>query len=286
MANEFLFSRKVALILAVPLAADLSTVSAQVTKIENLRVSFKVTKSLTKDPNSAEIKVYNLSAATRAKLPGKGAKVILQAGYDQTIEQVFIGDARIIESKQEGPDWVTSIECGDGARAAASSRVSTSFAGGTKVADVITKIGKTLKIDLGNLSDVARGVKGEFVQGYAAHGSSIKELDTALKAAGFELSIQDGALQVLAPGAVTTEQVIVLDSSSGLIGSPEMGSGDKKDKPPFLKAKSLLQPALKPGRKVHIKSIQYDGNFRVSKVEHTGDTAGQDWYSELELQAL
>lgn len=291
MAN--LFRRRVKVALATALKEDFSSVSALVTEIEQLRVSFKVTKALTKDPNTCEIKIYNLSADTRSKLPGTGAKVLLRAGYQSTEEQIFIGDARVIESRREGADWVTVVRCGDGERAILHARVSSSFAPGTSVADVLRTLGKGPKLDTGNLEQVAAKLSPslQYTQGYAAHGNAYKELGKALKFAGYELSIQDGAILALQPDDTTTEEVIELSEESGLIGSPETASGaakqgkNKAPAKPVLKVKSLLQGQLRCGRKLSLKSIQYNGLFKIVKVEHSGDTAGGDWYSSLELEA-
>ncbi len=293
MAGETLFRRRVKVILAAPLKVDLSTVSALITEIDRLRVSFRVQKSLTKDPNTCELKIYNLSEQSRNAMPGTAAKVVLHAGYETTEEIIFVGDARTIESKPEGPDWVTTIRCGDGERAVNFARINESFAGGAKVAEVIRRIGKATKLDNGNIEAIASSIptSQQYTQGYAAYGSAIKELERALKVAGYELSIQDGALLALKPGETTTEEVIELNQSSGLIGSPEFATGEKKEgankaaSKPVLKAKSLLQGQLRCGRRVKIVSRQYNGLFKIVKVEHSGDTAGGDFYSSLEMEA-
>lgn len=290
-----LFNRKVEVLLAVPLSEDLSTVSAQAILIQDLRVSFKVTKSLVKDPNTCELKIYNLAQSTRNSLPGTGAKVILRGGYAGSIEQLYIGDAKQIDHKQDGVEWVTKILCGDGYRASEHARVSTSFGPGTSFGAILKTLGRAAKIDIGNLDKVAAGLpqSAQYTQGYTAHGLALTELDKVLKAAGLEWSIQDGALQILAPGEATTEELIVLDASSGLVGSPEMSSPEKKtpgkksSKPPakpVLQAKSLLQGGFRCGRKVQVNSREHNGVFRTAKVEHTGDTKGGDWYSALELE--
>jgi len=292
MSGELLFRRRVQVVVASPLTENFSTISAQVMEIEKLRVSFKVSKSLTKDPNTAEIKVYNLSEATRAKLPGKAAKIVLRAGYESTEDQIYIGDARTIESKKENADWITTFRCGDGERAVQHARVNASFAAGTPVSDIINTLGRAAKVDTGNLSKIAAGVPSstQYTQGYAASGLALKELEKVLKFAGYELSIQDGALQALKPGEATTEEVILLAPDSGLIGSPELAAGETKEgknkaaAKPVLKAKSLLQGKLRPGRRVQVQSRQFNGLYRCVKVEHAGDTDGQDWFSSLELE--
>jgi hypothetical protein len=286
MAGETLFKRKCSLIVAKPLAEDFQNLSAQVTKIEDMRVSFDITKSITKEANEAEIKIYNLSESTRSAITAKGAKVVLQAGYQDTLAQIFIGDARQVKHKQEGVDWVSTITCGDGARAMQFARVSESFAGGTQSAQVIKRIAEVAKIDIGNLDTILPDIDGEFTQGYAVHGIAFVELEKLLKVAGYTLSVQDGALLAVTDTSTSTETVLILNRESGLIGSPQMSSEDKKDKKPVLTVRSLLQPDLKPGRRVRLRSAQYNGDFRVEKVKHTGDTNGSDWYSDLELGVI
>lgn len=288
-----LFQRKVKAVMAVPISTNLSTVSAQVTEITDLRMTFKVQKALTKDPNTCELKIYNLSSHTRATLPGTGAKVIIEAGYQGSLAQIFIGDARLIEHTKEGSEWVTTLRCGDGERAKQWSRVATSFGVGTQVAEVIRTIGKATKLDTGNLANVAAGIppSEQYTQGYVAYGNAVKELEKALALAGYELSIQDGVILALRPGESTTEEVIELSPETGLIGSPEMAAGEKKEgknkaaAKPVLKAKSLLQAGFRCGRRVLVKSREHNGLFRVVKLEHSGDTAGGDFYTSLEMEA-
>ncbi len=283
---QTLFRRACRLIVAAPIAEDFATVSARVTEIKDLRVSFKVEKTLSKDPNDATISVYNLNSTTRANLPGKGAKLILEAGYSETVARIFVGDARNILSKREGPDWVTTFECGDGARASSFARVSGSFAAGAKMASVLETIGAATKLPLGNLAEIARGDLGGVTLpgGFVAHGSALRELDKILVSLGYELSIQDEILQVTKAGQPTTEPVFNLNPRTGLIGSPELNDGNGKDKKSTLRITCLLQPQLKPGRKVRLESESFKGEFRISTVEHKGDTNGAEWYSVLELE--
>lgn len=291
MAGETLFRRRVKVALATAFSSDFSTVSALVTEIDQLRVSFRVSKALTKDPNTCEVKIWNLSADTRAKLPDTGAKLLLRAGYETTEEQLFIGDARTIESKPDGADWVTTIRCGDGERAINYARAVGSFAENTQVADVVRALGKAAKIDNGNLEKAISGIPSSlrYTQGYAVQGPALKELDRALKLAGLEWSIQDNALLILKDGETTTEEVIELSEDSGLIGIPEVAAGEKKSKKkaagkPVIKAKSLLQGGLRCGRKVQLRSVNYNGLYRIVKVDHAGDTNGGQWDSSLEME--
>jgi hypothetical protein len=87
---------------------------------------------------------------------------------------------------------------------------------------------------------------------------------------------------LLPDGGFTAEEAVLLTPATGLIGSPEHGTPDKKHAASVLKARSLLQPAIKPCKRVVIRSQSISGTFCVQKVTHHGDTAGGDWYSDLE----
>lgn len=280
-----LFRRRVSLIVAQPLADDYKNLSAQVVEIDGLRVQFKVEKSLRgKDPNSAEITVWNLSPTSRALLETRAAKVVLRAGYEDSVEQLFVGDVVFGESKHEGPDWQTKILAGDGARARKFARVSRSFRAGAPFASVAKGIALALGVGVGNLPDVLATVSTQYVQGYAAHGPAARELDRVLKSAGYEWSIQDGQLQVLKAGT-ELRTTVVLDAEHGLVGSPEVGAGEEKGGP-VLTATSLLQGSLVPGVRLDLRGETVRGLFRVTKVSHDGDTHGAEWYTKVEGKPL
>ena len=259
--------------------------------VDGLRVQFDVSKSLTKHPNTCDIKISNLSESTRRQMKSRRALVRLMAGYEDTIAQIFSGAARTTDHARESAEWVTHIQCGDGETQFVFSRVSESFAPGASVADIIARIASRLGVSAGNVPAqlAARGFRGnleQFAQGYVAHGKASTELDKIMRSAGFEWSIQDGALQILKPDQATKKQAVLLTPDTGLVGSPEHGAPNKKGKPSVMKAKSLLQPSIHPGGEVSIQSRSVDGHFRVSKVKHTGDTAGGHWYTELEAHPL
>lgn len=280
-----LFKRAARLIVAAPLERDYSTLSGVVTEINDLDVEFDVTKALTKDPNTAEITVYNLSATARAAFQTKGLKVVLQAGYEKTLAQIYVGDASYIDHKHDGPDWKTKIVCGDAQRAFKHARASQSFGTGTPLASVVKFATGKMGVNLGNTNQILPLMTQQYTHGYTLHGAAARELDKVLKAAGYEWSIQDGALQILRPGEALDE-VVTLSPETGLVGTPEQGTGSKKGAQPVLKARSLLQPTLSPGKRVLIEGTQHAGLYRVIKVKHTGATAGADWYTDIEATAL
>lgn len=256
-------------------------------KISGLRLRFKAVKSLKVEPNTLDLHVFNLSASTRASLQTKGVTVVLVAGYTGTSEVIFAGDARTIDHVRLGPDWDTHIQCGDGEVAYSKSISSFSFGPGAKWTDVVEKLAGDLKVKSGDaLEKVRRGDFGgavdSFLQGIAVNGSTVREFDRVMQAAGFEWSIQNGKLQILRPNRVGDGTAVLLSPSSGLIGSPDHGAPEKDGSPSLLRVKSFLQPALSPGRAVRVESRSLTGLYRCEKVKHEGDTRGPEWYSSVE----
>lgn len=287
MASNKLYDRKARVV-----------VNTQV--IEDLRIQFKVKRTLKKEPSTCEVCITNLNEESRALLQQKHDKLILEAGYKDTIAQLFSGDSRFVDQKREEADWVTKIQCGDGERAYQYRRISKSFAPGTRVSDVVAAVAQAMGLTVTGL-DKVQGLTEQFTQGYTSYGKASQELDSLLRGRGLEWSIQSGQLQILSEGGTTQDRVILLTSkpdNTGLIGSPEHGNpekdvpvspdqfvvvGQKKQGPPILKVKALLQPGFYPGRKLQLKSESEDGVFRIQTVTHTGDTHGDAWYSELEV---
>ncbi len=283
-----LFRRSAAVAIAVPSGTKLNQFQADVVEITDLRFRFTVKKSLSKEPNTAEIVVTNLSERSRAELQDKSLRISVRAGYEDTVSTIFVGDARDVDSAQNGPDWETTIQCGDGERGYRHGRTNESFRAGTKVSDVVKKFAANMGVDVKFAEGFIGELRGkQFVNGYAARGRAARELDRVLKAYGYEWSVQDNQLQILKPGDGTTETVVELTTESGLVGSPTLGSPQKKGKKPVLKCKSLLQPSIRPGRRIVIDSTTgIRGTFKVNQVTHTGDTAGGEWYTEVEAEPI
>ncbi len=253
-----------------------------------LRVVFQVVRSRTKDPNTADLSIYNLKKSNRVALQEKEINTVLRAGYVDNISQIFGGQLQRGSSVRDGSDWITSIQSGDSTKAFKSSRISRSFSGPVNVEDVLEIVANELGVGLGNLKDKiaeggVRAILSEFSNGFVAVGKTEKVLHRITKAMGYTFSIQDGQLQLLSPGETINpnpKEAILLSSSTGLIGSPEPGEKG------IVKARSLMQPETLPGRKVKIESEEIDAFFRIDKVVFSGDTWASDWYSDLEMSPV
>ena len=71
-------------------------------ELGDLRVAFTVKVSEQETPNSASIRVYNLSEATAGRIRKEFTRVILQAGYQGNCSVIFDGNITKVALGQEG----------------------------------------------------------------------------------------------------------------------------------------------------------------------------------------
>ena len=274
-------------------------------EVTDLRVAFHASRSLRKNPNTCEVRIWNLNGDHRRQLQEqRSIPMRLEAGYaappqaalgaaaaaaldaigvgggetGSQLPVLFDGDLRRAFTSREGGDLVTTINSGDGEKKGQEQRVRTSYRPGLRWRKLLTDLAKSAGVGLGNaLSAIGSLSSLQITTGTALSGSSMDQLDNMLQAQGFEVSVQNGELQVLGGGAALAGTAVELSESSGLVDTPEPGSDGK------IKVRALLQPGLEPGRLVKLVSENVNGSFRVERWDAIGDTHGQDWFAELEV---
>ncbi len=270
-----------------------------IAEVTALRIGFEVERSTSSIANIGEIRIWNLSPDTRGRLSEHPGTALLEAGYRGETGTIFLGDVAEVSHERPGADWITTLSAGDGENSLKTARVALSVAPGTGYDKVLAILAEKVEVGIGNM--VKRVVKGGlrdggmtgFINGAALSGPTHDEIGRIMKALGLEVSIQDGQFQVLGPGELAGSPTgFLLTPRTGLIGSPQLGKAKKDQKkqptgaPPaersILRARSLLNPALRPGGGVVVDSIQVDGIFRIERVTHTGDTHEGGWYSDIE----
>jgi hypothetical protein len=283
-----LFKRECSVTVARPLT-DLNVVDLppNATVIENLRVTFRIEKHLGKEPNTAEVCVYNLSELSRGEMQRVPLYVRVDAGYDGQLQRLFTGDLRpgSGRSLRRGVDWETTLELGDGERAYRFARVSRSYRGGVTARTAVTEIAKSMGVVATFTSDTAQLLRAQYASGLTLQGAAHRELSRILAPHGLDWSIQDGRLQVIKSQEVRPDQALVVSQDAGMIGVPEFGAPEKKGAAPLLTVRMLLNPQITPGGRISLESETVRGIFRVERVQHVGDTHGDDWFTEAQVKA-
>lgn len=252
--------------------------------VSALQLEATIEKSLGKQPNKCDLKVRNMSQASRAEVQRDGIVITLDAGYDDAPRRLFCGDLTYSYSTRDGTDWVTELQVGDGTLAFAGAHVNRSFKAGTQVIDVLRECAKSMNLTLPANVQTSAELKKQFAIGYALNGNTRDELTRLLAPYGYSWSLQGGRLQILRDDETRPETARVLSQGKGMIGTPIFGKPEKKGQPPKRSVKNLLYPELTPGGKVQVESELLDGVFKIEKTKHVLDFEGQEWSTEVEIK--
>lgn len=271
--------------------------------VSQLRITFTVKKTSVQTPNEAEIKIYNLSSETAAQIQREFSRVILQAGYQNNFAVIFDGTTKQIKTgRDNGTDTYLHIFASDGDASYNFAVVNTTLAAGSSPTDHINAAASPMAAHgttVGHVGDVG-GQK--LARGKVMYGNSRDYLRQSAQSSDADWSIQDGKLQVVPSRGLLPSQAVLLNSKSGLIGTPEQTNDG-------IKIRALLNPMLKIGGKIIVNNkdveaatisenkttksgekkkpadkpatIADDGAYKVIKIEYTGDTRGNDWYCDM-----
>lgn len=247
-----------------------------------LTVTFRVEKSLTPTPNKAEVQIRNLNPDHRAQLASKpDVPVLIEAGYEEGSSALFLGKLRTAPSIIDGADWVTSLSCGDGEVEIATKRVSLSVKKNTPTDVVLREIVKALGVLEGNVNEAVAKIKANavgqmFSGGTVLHGQAAREMTNVCRSCGLTWSVQDGKLQFLGIREALKGEALLLSPETGLVDSPSV------DNKGVMRARMLMAPDVFPGRLLVLKSRSLEGQYRIEKTVHTGDTSATEWFVDLE----
>lgn len=245
-------------------------------RITGLRIEFEVEKTSGDTPNRLMLKLHNLSDETASSISQRDFTLLLEAGYQSNGELLYAGDILTVVDAWEETDRVTTLECGDGAKALRSATLFESFAGGTSPKVVFERLAGALGVPLGEVKGLDQG---QYVSGFVASGPTRGTLDTLARRLKVRWSVQDGVLQVLPVGDHTRDEAILLTADTGLINTPERTDQG-------IRVMSLLNPKLNPGRRIRVESRSLTGDFVVETVLHQGDSLGDLWQSEVEAREV
>lgn len=253
-----------------------------------LDIEFKVKKSLKPEPNTCEIKVYNVSEAHRKGIEATGGKVTpvpvrLEAGYKSASRVLlFLGEVRSGETAIEGADIITTLSTGD-KEAIAKARISVPSGPGEPVATTLQRVVAALGVGVGNLATAQRvmankGIVTFFPKGGVISGNAAQRLTDLCNSANMEWSIQDGNVQIVDRGKPLEGKAVLLSPSTGLVGSPTV------DDKGIAQAKTFIIPDLRCGGKVVFDAAWLKGGYRIKEIEYTGNTREKEWYANLHCE--
>ena len=253
-------------------------------EISELKIEFDVKKTLDSNSNEATIRVWNLSDSSRSNINEELADITVEAGYEREGSRgiIFKGFTRDVVHERIGPDIVTTIEAGDGDKAARKSHASVTYPKGTDLRTMILDLqSKMTDVELGEIKlpdDLT--IPARPISFMAPPRRAMDELGRSF---GFYWSVQNGALEVIPTDGFLSE-VIEITPSTGMVGVPSITDSG-------ILVQCLLNPSIRPNRQVYVQSettgrIGADGLYRVSSVGYTGNNIDGEFICEIEAELI
>lgn len=267
-------------------------------ELSDLRLVFSTRHADLTQPNTCDVRIYNVAPATARRAEQEFTKIVLQAGYLENFATIFQGTIVQTRRGRESPtDTFLDITAMDSEVAYSFAVVNKTLAAGWKPEDKLREQARAMQqygvtegfLDTPSTNAMPRGT--------ALFGMARDYLRDYAEGADRMVSIQQGVLQCLAPNGTLPEPAIVLTSETGMIGLPELTAEG-------VCVRTLLNPAFRVGSKVILDnaSIQQprlassyqgigqtllmpstdaDGLYRVLTVDHMGDTRGTVFHSRI-----
>lgn len=239
---------------------------------DNIDLKFRITKTGSINPNECELTIYNLDKEKRNAVINKKSIITLSAGYESENGIIFKGSLETGEAVYNSPDWLINITSKDGIKQLKTLVKSISFTPKTEVKKIIDHIIKETGLTAGDLSGIPQKY---YSKGFVLNGEAIKNLKDILANKKIDFFVNDGVINIVEKNKNLNTNAILLNESSGLIGTP------KKTKDGYA-VKSLLRPSLNPNSYIKVESKSYTGFLIVKNVILTGYTRSNEWYADLE----
>lgn len=269
--------------------------------VSELRCTFLVTAEISIiAPPALDLYIYNAAPETIKRIDKEFTQVSIFAGYDGNYARIFNGNIYWKRYGKASPvETYLHIQAADTDLAIRHTLVATTLAAGYTQKDVHNTLVDAMR---------KNGVKGSEAPDYdptragrgkVLFGMARDHWRTHSRTNNTTVTVKNGTVQAVPLTAYKPGEAIVLTSRTGLVGFPQLTLNG-------VEARCLLNPAIELHRRVKIDqasvqdialSPEYtqvvfrpdtaaDGFYRVIWYQHSGDTRGNEWYSDIICVAL
>jgi hypothetical protein len=255
---------------------------------------FHIVRNSMASANTATFRIFNLAQRSRDKIYKDKYRdleyraIQFWAGYSDQPPMVFNGNvSQALSYKQSGAkDVVTEIEAYEGAYAMVNGFSSQTLAGGQTYAQIL----QTLSNDLPYLDNPEIGdIQGNARRGAVLFGNTWKLVQ---QYSGGNATIDNNRLLVLKPNECVKGDILVINSDTGLLGSPFRTNA-------MIQFETMFTPQIKVNQIIRLESSvnkYVNGFYKVMGFEHSGiisNTVGgsartviQLWLGEQALRTI
>lgn len=238
--------------------------------------SFAIDKTKSRDPDSAELVLYNAAPSTRAFITGPATTVEVYAGRAEPAGRIFRGEITEADSRKSDDmtTWMTTVIAEDNKSKLRTEVISRTFEAGTSLLQAFTDLANAADAQVdARVVDIALPVPVSFL---AAPRDAIADL---CRRFNLRYQIADQRLLIREPGAPAAGAVVpVVSGLTGLIGAPTVSKEKGKPKVTFT---TELNSEIVPGGLVRLetrtieitRALKYSGGATLepTRVRHVSE---------------
>jgi hypothetical protein len=257
---------------------DLKSKKEIVTTVDSdngFRITFRIEKHITSDPNAATIEVFNLSRPKIEAISVGGIWVELYAGYGDNTALLYSGAVASVSAQKNGDDTDLILMC----------RTDWNldkkiyggyFEGKTGIVGLVTSILDKCEIPYSREHILISGDTGE--RGWSFADSAKDILDSLARMYNFSWSIQDYGFFAIDDKTVFPSNSEV---KSPLIDAYMIPKEDDRTSAGY-DITCILGGSFQVGHNVVFNSMYKKGqDFKIFQILHAGDTHGDVWMTNL-----
>lgn len=249
----------------------IATIGELIFDYENIDIEFEVRCTDDNKPDTATIRIYNLSETTKNKIEVNQV-VNINAGYRELHQTIFGGLVESIRTYRDGNDLVTIIEASPNNRAYTNTIVNVQFASGISASEILKQLEKTIpfKIEIKELGKDTIYPNGKVFSNRLSNIIPILAKDT-----GTIARFTDGIIEFKKAGKSYSTS-LKMASEQGLIRveKKEEKAEAKKDDKTTKKEKqkynieAFLVPLVKIGQQLEVESMEWTGTGIVKECTY------------------
>lgn len=249
----------------------IATIGELIFDYENIDIEFEVRCTDDNKPDTATIRIYNLSETTKNKIEVNQV-VNIDAGYRELHQTIFGGLVESIRTYRDGNDLVTIIEASSNNRAYTNTIVNVQFASGISASEILKQLEKTIpfKIEIKELGKDTIYPNGKVFSNRLSNIIPILAKDT-----GTIARFTDGIIEFKKAGKsystslkMTSEQGLIrVEKKEEKAEAKKDDKATKKEKQKY-NIEAFLVPLVKIGQQLEVESMEWTGTGIVKECTY------------------
>ena len=242
---------------------------------------------------TASFTVNNLSATSRAGIQ-KNQVVILNAGYEDDMGVIFVGQVSGVSHKQSGVEWQTKITATAALNQWLNTYINKTYMENSKAEDIVRDLLNVFGLEVGVFQLVENVVypRGRVCCGRLKDVLTeivVNECKSRLLIRSNQIIINNPADGVTKGYLLTPQSGLLMasdDSDNTDITSPQTAGASAEEKAAeekTWKRQCLLNYRLGPGDQIQIQSGNLNGKYQIVSGKHKGSPTGK-WITEIEFK--